>query len=222
MVFESVKASIEASSPTKNSSMTTRSPASLKTRSTMTSLRARLALSRSMHTMAPLPAASPSALMTMGTPAFSRYATALAWSVNTSYPAVGMRYRFIRSLENALEPSIIAALALGPNALRPADSNLSTMPATKGASGPTTVRSTALSLANSRSPRMSSAATGTHSASWAIPALPGAQYIFLTFLLWDSFQTRACSRPPEPMTSMFTISTCPLNVRVHFSCVFGK
>ena len=39
--------------------------------------------------------------------------------------------------------------------------------------------------------------------SWAMPALPGAHHIWVTWGDWASFQTRACSRPPEPMTRIF-------------------
>ena len=48
-------------------------------------------------------------------------------------------------------------------------------PASAGASGPTTVRSTAFWRANLRRLRMSPASTSTHSATCAMPALPGAQ-----------------------------------------------
>ena len=36
-----------------------------------------------------------------------------------------------------------------------------------------------------------------------MPALPGAHHIRVTWGDWASFQTSACSRPPEPMTSSF-------------------
>jgi hypothetical protein len=50
------------------------------------------------------------------------------------------------------------------------------MPATSGASGPTTVRSMALSRANTSKPSRSSAPIATFSmpGSRAVPALPGA------------------------------------------------
>ena len=50
------------------------------------------------------------------------------------------------SLVKPLEPSSRAACLLGPNALMPAASRSSTMPAASGASGPTTTSSTALAL----------------------------------------------------------------------------
>ncbi len=58
----------------------------------------------------------------------------------------------------------------------PDPSSASTAPATSPASGPMTARSTAFSLAAATIAAASSAATsGRHSASAAIPALPGAQ-----------------------------------------------
>ena len=72
------------------------------------------------------------------------------------------------------------------------------MPATRGASGPTTVRSTLRRRATSSSPAMSVAATGTFSAIAAVPALPGATSTSAPS--WVSFQAMACSRPPLPTT----------------------
>ena len=48
------------------------------------------------------------------------------------------------------------------------------MPATSGLSGPTTTKSTASVLQNATTAAWSVRSTGTHSASRAIPALPGA------------------------------------------------
>ena len=50
---------------------------------------------------------------------------------------------------------------------------------------------------------ISSTAIGTRSASWAMPGFPGAQYNSFKRGLCRSFQHRACSRPPLPMTSTF-------------------
>jgi hypothetical protein len=41
---------------------------------------------------------------------------------------------------------------------------------------------------------------GTHSASSAMPGLPGAQKSWVAWELCFSFQTKACSRPPPPIT----------------------
>ena len=85
-----------------------------------------------------------------------------------------MLYFFIKSLENALDPSIIAAFARGPKVLKPAFSNSSTAPATRGSSGPTMTKSMFFSLANSISLGKSITEISTHSATSAMPALPGA------------------------------------------------
>ncbi len=97
----------------------------------------------------------------------------------------------------------MAPRAVGPKIRSPDASKRSTIPLTSGASGPTTVRSICSLRAKSRSPARSSALQGMHSASPAIPPLPGAQYIVVTHRLCFSFQTRACSRPPPPTTSTF-------------------
>ncbi len=86
-----------------------------------------------------------------------------------------MSYFAQRSLVKPFEPSSADAAAVGPKALIPASVSRSTMPATSGASGPTTTKSMAFSFAKATMPSMSSAAMGTHAASSAMPALPGAQ-----------------------------------------------
>src|SRR5262249_34931111 len=50
------------------------------------------------------------------------------------------------------------------------------------------------------------------SASSAIPPFPGAQNNFSTRLDCRNFHTRACSRPPLPMTSTFMMGTSRLGV----------
>src|SRR6266480_1053918 len=49
----------------------------------------------------------------------------------------------------------------------------------------------------------SPASAATHSASAAMPPLPGAHQIFSTRGLCLSFHTSACSRPPPPSTRIF-------------------
>ncbi|OIQ65932.1 hypothetical protein GALL_525040 [mine drainage metagenome] len=87
----------------------------------------------------PLPAASPSALMTMGTPCWSTWACAACASSKVAYAAVGIRCRAMKSLEKAFELSSWAAARVGPKIFSPRVRNPSTMPAASGASGPTTV-----------------------------------------------------------------------------------
>jgi len=165
------------------------------------------AICLSSHIRTPFPSARPSALRTIGYLAVSRYFLASSADVNVSYAAVGILYFFIRSLENAFEPSSIAAFFLGPNTLKPSASNASTIPPTSGSSIPITVRSIAFSLANATSLSNSIALISTHSATSAIPALPGAQYILSTLGLWLIFQHMACSRPPLPTTKTFICSS---------------
>src|ERR1051325_3719614 len=81
------------------------------------------------------------------------------------------------------------------------------MPATRGASGPTTVRSAATVLATSM--RVSGPESGVemHVAICAIPGLPGAAKRFGREALCAKRQARACSRPPPPIIKMFTEAT---------------
>src|SRR5215218_7528859 len=108
-----------------------------------------------------------------------------------------------RSLVKPLEPSSRAAALRGPNVMNPAASRSSTMPATRGVSGPTTTRSTALRLQKSITAAWSAISSGTHSASRAIPALPGAHHSLVVSGDAAIFQASACSRPPEPRRRMF-------------------
>ena len=77
------------------------------------------------------------------------------------------------------------------------------MPATSGASGPTTTKSIVLALQNAITAAWSVMSSATHSASCAMPALPGAQNSRSVSGLAASFQASACSRPPEPRRRMF-------------------
>src|SRR5438270_4138304 len=106
------------------------------------------------------------------------------------------------ALVNFLELSSRAAALVGPNALKPAAARSSTMPAAIGASGPTTTKSTALDLQKSITAARSAISSATHSASRAMPALPGAHQSFVTSGDAAIFHARACSRPPEPSRSM--------------------
>src|SRR6266702_1490004 len=112
-----------------------------------------------------------------------------------------------RSLTKPLEPSSTAAALLGPKARMPAASKISQRPATNWGSAPITAKSIRASTANWTRAGKSVAAIGTRSATWAIPALPGAQYSFVSSGLFDSAQASACSRPPEPTSRTFTATT---------------
>src|SRR3954451_11952306 len=94
-----------------------------------------------------------------------------------------------------------AAGAVGPKAAIPASPSASTTPATSGASGPTTTRSTPSSRAVRTTPSTSSACTGRHGIlSRAMPAFPGAASSSGRCGLRSSARTIACSRPPPPRT----------------------
>ena len=95
------------------------------------------------------------------------------------------------------------AAFVGPNALKPAAFRSSTTPAATAASGPTTTKSTPFALQNAVTVGGSSMLPGTHSASAAIPALPGMHQSFVTSGDAAIFQHSACSRPPEPRTRIF-------------------
>src|SRR5574343_1904127 len=114
-----------------------------------------------------------------------------------------MPWRFMKSFAKALELSSCAAFCVGPKMRRPRARNSSTTPAARGASGPTTVNVTLLAWAKSARAFTSVMGTLTRRASRAVPPLPGATYTLEALGDWASFQARACSRPPEPMTRMF-------------------
>ena len=198
IVSPSTNERTETSRPVINSSMTILSPAEPNCLSSIRVLTPSLASSLVLQISTPFPSASPSAFKTVGYSAVSRYSSAASGVLKVSYAAVGILYFFIRSFENALEPSRIAAFFLGPNTRSPAASNASTIPPTRGSSIPTIVRSIFCSFANATSLSNSIAVIGTHSAICPIPALPGAQNILSTLLLCAHFHAIACSLPPLP------------------------
>src|SRR5882672_6519208 len=202
--FDSTKK--ETSCPVMNSSTTTRAPASPNARRSMHSAIATSASSSVGQTIAPLPAASPSVLTTSGAPISRQNRRALPASSKVAKRAVGMLWRRIRSLENALEPSIAAARARGPKTARPAAAKRSVRPATSGASGPITTRSTRSRRAKSTSASCASTPRATHCAWRAIPGLPGAAISVSTSGLWAIFQASACSRPPPPTMRIFMVA----------------
>jgi len=103
---------------------------------------------------------------------------------------------------NPLDPSSRAACWLGPNAVMPAPVRSSTIPAASGVSGPTTTSSICRRLQKSITAAWSAMSSATHSASRAMPALPGAHQSFVTKGEAAIFHAKACSRPPEPSRRM--------------------
>src|SRR5258707_8937326 len=116
-----------------------------------------------------------------------------------------MRWRVRKSLVKAYEPSSRAALAEGPRQRRLAATKRSTMPATRGASGPMMVRLISSAIANCSRPSMSAAAMPTllTLGSDAVPALPGATKTCSTRGDDAHFHASACSRPPPPTINTF-------------------
>src|ERR1700752_4556739 len=114
-----------------------------------------------------------------------------------------MPYFLHRSLVKPFEPSSRAAAFVGPKARKPAASISSTMPATSGLSGPPTTKSTASPLHNATTAAWSVMSIGTHSASFAMPALPGVHQSLVVSGEAAIFQASACSRPPEPRSRIF-------------------
>ena len=200
-----------ASSPSRNSSITTRasppfctapSDAPAAVSPSIQSIASCASLSV-VATTTPLPAAKPSALITIGTPFASTCACASAASVKLTYSAVGMPWRCMKSFAKAFELSSRAAAWVGPKMRKPRARNTSTMPPASGASGPTTVRAIFSAWAKSASASKSVSATLCSAGSAAVPALPGATNTLCTFSDVFNFHASACSRPPPPMTKTF-------------------
>src|SRR5207302_6154436 len=112
----------------------------------------------------------------------------------------------MRDLAQPFEPSRRAPAAPGPKTRMPAARRASASPATRGASGPMTTRSTNSLAAMVTSPGRSLTTTGRQRASSASPGLPGAHMMSATRGLFDRLQTSACSRPPPPTTRTLTIA----------------
>src|SRR5262245_40419697 len=184
----------DTSGPSRYSSMTTRPQRAA----------CATASARSVVTTTPLPAASPSSLTTYGGPnSASAPATSASVSATTAR-AVGTPAAVMTSFANALEPSSLAAAAVGPKQAIPAARTASATPPTSGASGPITIRSAPRCRASSVTPTASVAGTGCVPAIRAMPALPGAQARAVTAGSAAKAWQGTCSRPPEPMTRMFT------------------
>src|SRR5687768_12001104 len=80
----------------------------------------------------------------------------------------------------------------------------SATPATSGASGPTTTRSMSSDDARAATAAPSIGSTSCRVATAPMPGLPGAAWTSLTPGSRDRASASACSRPPEPITRVFT------------------
>ncbi len=185
-------ASTDSSGPSMHSSITTVVPAPAKVAPDNLSRTSAIASSRSDVTSTPLPAASPSVLMTYGpsVEVITAIAASTSAALNVWNVAVGTPAARTTSFMYAFEPSSSAAFAPGPNTRLPWARNRSANPSTSGASGPMTNRS-ASSFSGSSS---------THSATAAMPGDPG---VHTTSAVRASAYASACSRPPEPTTTTF-------------------
>ena len=105
----------------------------------------------------------------------------------------------------ALLPSSSAPAASGPKTEMPASRSSSATPATSGASGPMTTRSTPCSRTNESTDEPLIISTSlTLVATAAVPPLPGATNSSSHRGDLESAHAIACSRPPLPSTKMFT------------------
>ncbi len=163
------------------------------------------AATRSSVTTTPLPAARPSSFTTYGAPSASSAAAASSTVLHTNARAVGTPAASMTSLANAFDPSSRAATAEGPNAAIPAVRTASATPATSGASGPTTTRSMPSEAARAATDGPSIGSTSCNVATSVMPGLPGAACTSVTAGSRARARTRACSRPPVPITRVFTV-----------------
>ena len=205
-VVPSVIANSETSGPSRYSSITTRSQAAAWAS----------AASRSSVTTTPLPAASPSSLTTYGGPNSSSAAADLVGGAQTRASAVGTPAAAITSLAKALEPSSCAASADGPKQPRcPPSRTASATPATSGASGPDhdQVDAERGRQAGDRLPV--ERVDGVQRRDRGDARVAGAACTSSTSGSRASARARACSRPPVPMTRIFTGSGLGLHAPGH-------
>ena len=200
--------------PFRNSSMTTVAEAAPNLPSSIFP-NSSLASCKSLRINTPLPAAKPSAFSTYGAFTLSRnLQPSLRLSLLTlKHFAVGTPYFAMKSLAKALLPSNWAPRWSGPMIFTAFSSasplKKSTMPSTKGCSGPTTTRLISCFKQKSFTASKSDGFISTFTPTCAVPALPGAMKTCAPSL-WANFHAKACSRPPEPSTNMlrFTAVIC--------------
>src|SRR5207244_1329018 len=196
----SVRANTDSSSPFKKSSMTISRPASPNAASASIARAARTASVRRAHTTAPFPAARPDAVTTGGSAGRLMYARAGSSAVKVWLAAVAIRARRITSFANALDDSMRAAAALGPNTACPASRRASASPAASGPSGPTMVKSIWCSRAAATSSAVAPADSGRVVPSWAVlrvgPAagVLAAQHAIVVTLLDPALQLGGAHR----------------------------
>ncbi len=159
-------------------------------------------------TLTPLPPVSPTGLTTISWSIFFRYSSAsfaLSKDANPRFPS--MPWSFTRFLMNDFEVSILAAALVGDAHDIPASSRASTIPTSKGASGPTNASSTEFSRANLRT--LPTSFSSIRAYFFALLIIPGLAFFITAYIsepaLWKA-STAACSLPPPPTvrTRIFT------------------
>ena len=196
-----------ASSPSRNSSTTTTRPASPKAPANMPSA-ARIASSALAAMITPLPAASPSALTTMGgrCARIARRIERLARECGIARRRDAVAHQeFLGELLAAFEPRRElsrpeAGQARGREGIDDAGDQRAFGSHDRESRRPRRA-------ASATSPAISAADTVAlrHFGSSAVPALPGATITSVTRGDCASFQASACSRPPPPMTRTFNV-----------------
>ena len=104
---------------------------------------------------------------------------------------------------NAFEPSNFEAYLFGPNTFILCLVKKSTIPFTKGSSGPTTTRSILCSFSIISNFLKSRKSMSIFLAINRVPGVPGIHIIFLVNLDSCIFWNKACSLPPPPIKAIF-------------------
>ncbi len=106
-------------------------------------------------------------------------------------------------LVNIFEPSSWDEILSGPKTFISESLKKSTIPSTKGFSGPTTIKLIPCLIENSLILLKSEKSISTLSAIVEVPALPGKQYILSTLGYFLIDRHKACSLPPLPIIPTF-------------------
>ena len=188
-MWPSVIANTETSIPSKYSSIRTFLLASPNFSSRIIFDNSLFASSRSSSIRTPFPAARPSALSTYGGLIFSRkeIPSDKLFLLKVLDFAHGILFLNINSLEKSLLPSSLDPSELGPNIFTcfslSSDLKKSTIPLTKGSSGPTITKSIDFSITFNLTSLKSLILTDKFFPTDPVPAFPGAMYKLLHFSL---------------------------------------
>ena len=119
------------------------------------------------------------------------------------YFAVGILFFLQIDFIKAFEPSSLAAYLFGPNTLILCLVKKSTIPLTKGSSGPTITKSILLDLIIFNIFGKLRISSLIFLAILLVPAFPGIQNIFFDNFELRIFWHKACSLPPLPIKAIF-------------------